>query len=130
MFLLTESIPLVFPHKNIMRDGLGFWSDPQVGRTFFYCACKHSMTGFNNPSYVFRFDVHELLPQWDFIGRLDFNCEEASVSPCGRYFWSMGVSPRDCGTTAQLMFHQIDPKTMQCTEFNVTPKGKLNFCLY
>lgn len=126
MFLLTERISTAILHKKFHHHGLGFWSDPRTGRTFFYCEIS---TTTSHP-YIFllyRFDIRESAPQWQCLGQLDFGLIEWDVSPCGFYFWSMDVFPRNQQIRPkQLIFRQINPNTLQYTVFDVTPAGEDN----
>jgi hypothetical protein len=126
MILLTEQVALF--KQYCFEDGLCYWTDPQNGRTFFYRIAMNSPTASNNhdrPSFVFRFDVHDPMPQWQFVGELDFWCPDANVSSCGNYFWSLDLLPNiDRNGPAQPVFRQISPNTMQYTKFKVMPSGK------
>lgn len=125
MLLLTERIPAALFYKCIDHTGLGFWYEPQTKRTFFYCVCRNITIDPIKPSFTFRTDIHAPSPQWEFVGQVDFWWRNASVSPCGRYFWSMEFVQRWTGNgPAQLEFHQINPKTLQFTKFDVTPTSK------
>jgi hypothetical protein len=99
MFLLTERVPPVPSSGHFDQKGLCFWTDPQSGRTFFYRTCSHMKSGGTKNSFVFRFDIRDPTPQWYFVGKLDFCCYNANVSPCGRYFWSMEIPQPNSPTT-------------------------------
>jgi hypothetical protein len=126
MFLLTERVPYIFSDKYVDDNCLGFWTDPKNGRTYFYRACTDAKNYFSDkPSFIFRFDVHDPTLRWYFVGKLDFWCIHADVSPCGHYFWSLeGFARSYREVSTPLTFRQIDPKTMQYTKFDVKITGK------
>lgn len=126
MFLLTEELPAVACERTYQK-GLGFWSDPRNGRTFFYCAFRSVPIEPSKPLPIIRFDVREPASRWQFLGQLDFDCMDLNVSSCGLYLWSINLSPRNQRTSfIQPIFRQINPNTLQYTVFDVMPAGKDN----
>lgn len=123
MFLLTEPIPTPPFFGYFSQDSQSFWSEPQTGRTFFYCICDVTYLYRTNLSFVFRFDVRA--PQWHFVGELDFSSNiYMDVSPCGHYFWSLQANHTPSRNVEQLIFRQINPNTLQYTRFYITPESK------
>lgn len=127
MLVLTKPLGIP-PSFEELNHGIGLWTDRQQKQSYFYCASTRGTRPATN-SVIFRLNINDnVLCDWEFVGKVDFLCENNTISPCGEYFWSM-EDCRDYMTQAgqeKMLLRQIDPRTLKYEVFQLPGRLSTN----
>jgi hypothetical protein len=121
MPLLTKKlgIPSYFPSIDEYQYGIGLRTDGQ--QSYFYCCSFSSTTKYvyeTVSSAIFRLKISGQLyfsNDWEFVGKVDFLCQNNTITPCGKYFWSIEKTDH-----SQLIFRLVNIKTLEYEIFETT----------
>jgi hypothetical protein len=122
MPILTKKfgIPPHFSSNSEYQYGIGLCIDGQ--HSYFYCCTSSTLhyTCETAHSDIFRLKINGQLyysNDWEFVGKVDFLCQNNTISPCGKYFWSIEEKKTD---RWQLIFRLVNIKTLEYEKFETT----------
>jgi hypothetical protein len=122
MPLLTKKLgfPSYFPSIDEYQYGIGLFTDGQ--QSYFYCCSSPTLHYVRETasSAIFRLKISGQLyfsNNWEFVGKVDFLCQNNTISPCGKYFWSIEKKKPD---RWQFIFRLVNIKTLEYEIFETT----------
>lgn len=118
MFALTEQFGVPTFDLDDYQYAIGVWKDNRQEQAYFYCVSTRQH--YEPPcSRIFRFNLDVSNGCWETVGKVNFFCRHAAISPCGYFIWSMELLQFH---PQQLIFRQINPETLVYEEFEASGK--------